>query len=147
MYILGTSYFVTPLLGAGVHAGIEVCVVEDDGVCIKQRPNCRAAAVGQDAAEHLPVPVKFLHILLQGHNTKHMNRLWQIFHLLHVFSLLISLVCSKLHTLNTLQYNPNFFPCTLTVRYPHPYLFNVSTGSLQFHLIFTIHFDVTAEGN
>lgn len=69
VYILGTSYFVTPLLGAGVHAGIKVCVVEDDGVCIKHSSNCRAAAVGQDAAEHLPVPVKLLHILLQGHSS------------------------------------------------------------------------------
>lgn len=67
MYILGTSYFVTPLLGAGIHAGIKVCVVEDDGVCIKHSSNCRAAAIGQDAAEHLSVPVKLLHILLQGH--------------------------------------------------------------------------------
>lgn len=75
MYILGTSYFVTPLLGAGVHAGIEVCVVEDDGVCIKHSPNRRAAAVGQDGAEHLPVPVKLLHILLKEQNTKHINRL------------------------------------------------------------------------
>ena len=73
MYVLGTAYFVTPLLGVGVHAGIEVCVVEDDGVCIKHSPNCRAAAVGQDAAEHLPVPVELLHILLQGHNTKHID--------------------------------------------------------------------------
>lgn len=64
MYILGTAYFVTPLLGAGIHAGIEVCVVEDDGVCIKHSPNCRAAAVGQDAAEHLPVPVKPFDVLL-----------------------------------------------------------------------------------
>lgn len=74
MYILGTSNFVTPLLGVGVHAGIEVCVIKNDGVCIKNSPNCRAAAVGQDAAEHLPVPVKLLHILLQGHKTKCMNR-------------------------------------------------------------------------
>lgn len=66
VYILGASYLVTPLLGAGVHAGIEVGVVEDDGVRIKQSPNCRAAAVGQDAAEHLPVPVELLHCLLQG---------------------------------------------------------------------------------
>lgn len=67
MYILGTPYFVTPLLGAGVHAGIQVGVVEDDGVCIKHSSNCRAAAVGQDAAEHLPVSVELLHVLLQGH--------------------------------------------------------------------------------
>lgn len=66
MDIFGSSYFVTPLLSASVHAGIEVCVVKDDGVCIKHSPNCRAASIGQDAAEHLPVPVKFLHALLQG---------------------------------------------------------------------------------
>lgn len=68
MNILGTPYFVAPLLGACVHAGIEVCVVEDDGVCVKHSPNCRTAAVGEDAAEHLPVPVELLHIFLQARN-------------------------------------------------------------------------------
>lgn len=63
--VLGASYLVTPLLGAGVHAGVEVRVVEDDGVGVKHRPDCRAAAVGEDAAEHLPVPVELLHVLLQ----------------------------------------------------------------------------------
>lgn len=67
MYILGTSYFVTPLLGASIHAGIEVCIVENDGVRITHSSNGRAAAVGQDAAEHLLVPVKPLYTLLQGH--------------------------------------------------------------------------------
>lgn len=77
MYIFGTSYFVTPLLSASVHAGIEVCVVEDDRVCIKHRPDCRAASVGQDAAEHLPVPVKLLHALLQGNDIDDLNPLPQ----------------------------------------------------------------------
>lgn len=44
--ILGAAYFVTPFLGAGVHAGIEVCVVEDDGVRVANVSNGRAAAVG-----------------------------------------------------------------------------------------------------
>lgn len=70
MYILGTPNFVTPLLGASIHAGIEVCVVEDDGVCIKHSPNSRAAVVGEDTAEYLPVSVKQFHILLEGHNRK-----------------------------------------------------------------------------
>lgn len=76
VYILRTPYFVTPLLGAGVHAGIEVCVVENDGVCVKHSSNCRAAAVGQDAAEHLPVPVELLHIFLQ-HTSRVGEMLWK----------------------------------------------------------------------
>ncbi len=71
--VLGTSYLVTPLLGAGVHAGIEVCVVEDDGIGIEHSPDCRAAAVCQDTAEQLPVSVKPLHALLQARNTRHIN--------------------------------------------------------------------------
>lgn len=104
MYILGTSYFVTPLLGAGIHAGIEVCVVENYGVCIKQSSNSRAAAVGQNAAEHLLVPVKLLHTLLQGHNTVHIIKVGQRlktklrillkFHSLLIFYVLILVVLS-----------------------------------------------------
>lgn len=77
VYIFGTSYFVTPLLSAGVHAGIEVCVVENNGVCIKHSSDSRAAAVGQNAAEHLFVPVKLLHTLLQGHKTAPVIKLGQ----------------------------------------------------------------------
>lgn len=69
VYILGTSYFVTPLLGADVHARIEICVIENYGICIKHSSNSWAAVVGQDAAEHLLVPVKLLQTLLQGKNT------------------------------------------------------------------------------
>lgn len=95
VYILGTSYFVTPLLSAGVHAGIEVCVVENNGVCIKHSSDSRAAAVGQNAAEHLFVPVKLLHTFLQGHKTAPVIKLGQSlktkllnllnFHLLLIF--------------------------------------------------------------
>lgn len=67
MNVLGSPDFVTPLLGASVHGWVEVCVIEDDGVCVDHGPNCRAAAVGQDAAEHLPAPVKLLHVFLQIH--------------------------------------------------------------------------------
>lgn len=66
MDVLGSSDLVAPLLGAGVHAGVEVCVVEYNGVCVEHGPHGRAAAVGQDAAEHLSVPVEGLHMLLMG---------------------------------------------------------------------------------
>lgn len=62
--VLGAAYFVTPLLGAGIYAGIEVRVVEDDGVRVAYVSNGGAAAVGQDAAEHLLVPVEPLYRLL-----------------------------------------------------------------------------------
>lgn len=62
--VLGTAYFVTPFLRAHVHAGVEVCVVENDRVCVKHRSKRRAASVGQHAAKHSPVPVERLHALL-----------------------------------------------------------------------------------
>lgn len=74
MYVLRTSYFVTPFLCESIHAWIEVCVVEDESVCINHGSNCSAAAVGQDAAEKLPFPVKLLHVFLQDHNVQTINR-------------------------------------------------------------------------
>lgn len=70
MYVLGAAYFLTPLLGAGVYAGIEVRVVEDDGVGVAHVSDGRAAAVGQDAAEHLLVPVEPLYRRLWGHGPR-----------------------------------------------------------------------------
>lgn len=77
MNILGASDLVAPLLCLGVHAGVEVGVVEDDGVCVEHGPHGRAAAVGQDAAEHLPVPVEPLHTLLMGQDMKATVRVGQ----------------------------------------------------------------------
>lgn len=64
MDVFGTPYSVTPFLCTYIHAGIEVVVVENDCICVKYCSKRRAASVGQNAAKHLPVPVKFLHTLL-----------------------------------------------------------------------------------
>ena len=64
VHVLGTSDLVAPLLGTGIHAGVKVRIVEDDGVGIEHGPHGRAAAVGEDAAEHLAAPVEALHALL-----------------------------------------------------------------------------------
>lgn len=64
MDVFGATDLVAPLLGADVHAGVQVVVVEHHGVGVQDGPHGRAAAVGQDGAEHLPVPVEALHLLL-----------------------------------------------------------------------------------
>lgn len=65
MHVFGASDLVAPLLGAGVNAGVQVRVVEDDGVCVEHGPHGGAAVVGEDAAEHLAVPVEAPHALLR----------------------------------------------------------------------------------
>ena len=70
MHVLGAADLVAPLLGAGVHAGVQVGVVEDDGVGVEHGPHGGAAAVGEDAAEHLAVPVEALQALLKRDNVE-----------------------------------------------------------------------------
>lgn len=64
--ILRAADFVAPLLSVGVDAGVEVRVIQDDRVGVKHRSDGGAAAVGQDAAEQLPVPVESVDAVLRG---------------------------------------------------------------------------------
>jgi len=70
VHVFGASDLVAPFLGAGVNAGVQVRVVEDDGVCVEHGPHGGAAVVGEDAAEHLAAPVEALHALLRMVNGK-----------------------------------------------------------------------------
>lgn len=56
-----------------IDTGVKVCVVEDDRVGVKHWSDGRAAAVGQDAAEYLPVPVKSVYTVLQKNNAETIN--------------------------------------------------------------------------
>lgn len=77
VYILRPADFVAPLLSVGVDAGVEVCVIQDDRVGVKHWSDGGAAAVGQDAAEHLPVPVESVDAILQGNKVATVNKLSQ----------------------------------------------------------------------
>lgn len=77
MYILGPADFVAPLLSVGVNAGVEVRVIQDDRVGIKHWSDGGAAAVGQDAAEHFPVPVESVDAILRGNKVVTVNHLSQ----------------------------------------------------------------------
>lgn len=65
MDVFGASDSVTPLLRAGVHAGVEIRVVEHDRVRVEHVAHGRAATVGQDGTEEPPVAVKRLHLILK----------------------------------------------------------------------------------
>lgn len=74
VYILRTANLVAPLLSVGVDAGVEVCVVQDDGVGVIHWSDGGATAVGQDGAEHLPVPVELVDAILQGNKADTINK-------------------------------------------------------------------------
>lgn len=64
MDVFGASDFVAPLLRTGVHGGVEIRVVEHDRVRVKHVAHGRAATIGQDGTEELPVAVERLYLIL-----------------------------------------------------------------------------------
>lgn len=66
MDVFGASDFVAPLLRTGVHAGVEIRVIEHNRVSVKHVAHGRAATIGQDGAEKLSVTVERLHLILRG---------------------------------------------------------------------------------
>lgn len=66
MDVTGLADAVAPVLGLGVHGGVPVAVVEDDGVGTRQVDADAAAAGREDEAEDALVGVETLHQGLQG---------------------------------------------------------------------------------
>lgn len=64
--VFGASDFVAPLLRTGVHAGVEIRVVEHDRVRVEHVADCRAATIGQDGTEEPSVAVERLDLILRG---------------------------------------------------------------------------------
>lgn len=64
--VFGTSNFVAPLLRAGIHARVEIGVIEHNRVRIEHMAQGRAATIGQDGTEELSVAVERLHLILRG---------------------------------------------------------------------------------
>lgn len=64
MDVFGSSDFVAPLLRTGIHAGVEIRVVEHNRVCVKHVAHSRAATIGQDGTEELSVAVECLYLIL-----------------------------------------------------------------------------------
>lgn len=64
VHVLAPPYPVTPLLGLGVHHGVEVVIIEDHRIRFHQAYTCGAAVCGEEGAEDAPVSVETPHQFL-----------------------------------------------------------------------------------